>query len=493
MKVILLPLDDRPVTYVYPQLVAKAAGIVPIVPPRALFGNLSTAAKVDGLVAWIDAAITRERPGALLLCFDTLLYGGLINSRRSEDTLKTITDKLSNLKGWHKNAGPLAPIYGNASIMRISDNYDNTEEKQYWGRFGREMFAWSSQLHRLLRGDELSPGVLTAAEYRIPPDIRRDYVATRFRNFQISTKLIEFLAQEVIRRLTFTLDDSGETGLNILERDKLLAMVKENNLGSRIDFYPGADEVLCTMFARWLVDTKGRRPSARLKFASEEARQCQSLYEGQTIGETIQAHIGAAGIDVRHEGDGDFTVIVHAAHRQGDHIHLAGHPDMRQVDTNTAVRSTVKLLEETQGPCVLIDVAYANGSDPLLVEELLKRSDLIDKLLSYAGWNTTGNAAGSALALAVARWARNSTTRDDSLSECLFTRLVDDWAYQANVRSQIGPETSTSQLATLMTPYVKRIAAAMNYQPKSLTLSFPWNRTFEIEVGIDARLAGVTH
>jgi len=129
----------------------------------------------------------------------------------------------------------------------------------------------------------------------------------------------------------------------------------------------------------------------------------------------------------------------------------------------------------------------------VLVDELLKRKDLMDKLISYAGWNTTGNAAGSALALAVARWARNVPGRDDSLRECLFTRFVDDWAYQANVRSTIGPNTSTSQLASAMTPYVNRIAAALDYQPKSLTLSFPWNRTFEIEVGIDARLAGVTH
>ncbi len=77
MKVLLLPLDDRPVTYVYPQLVAKGRRHNPIVPPRALFGNLNAAAKVEGLVQWCDAAITRERPGALLICLDTLLYGGL--------------------------------------------------------------------------------------------------------------------------------------------------------------------------------------------------------------------------------------------------------------------------------------------------------------------------------------------------------------------------------------------------------------------------------
>ena len=67
MKVLLIPLDDRPITYSYPQLVAKAAGIVPIVPPRTLLGSLSEAAKVEALNTWVDAAIARERPSALLL------------------------------------------------------------------------------------------------------------------------------------------------------------------------------------------------------------------------------------------------------------------------------------------------------------------------------------------------------------------------------------------------------------------------------------------
>ncbi|MGH9552041.1 MAG: DUF4127 family protein, partial [Terriglobales bacterium] len=306
MKVLILPLDDRPVTYIYPQLIARAAGITPIVPSRALFGSLNSSAKVEAIISWIDGAIMRERPSALLICFDTLLYGGLINSRRTEETLKTITDKLSILKTWQKSAGPLAPIYGQASIMRISDNYDNTEEKQYWARFGREIFAWSSQLHRLLRGDELAPGVLSAAEYKVPLEVRNDYIATRFRNFQVNSKLIELVANETLRRLVFSLDDSGETGLNVLERDKLLQQVKDNKLESKIANYAGADEVLCSLFGRWLVDTKGKRPSARLRYASEEARQCQSRYEGQTIGQTIQSQIAACGIELRDDRDVDF-------------------------------------------------------------------------------------------------------------------------------------------------------------------------------------------
>lgn len=493
MKVLFLPLDDRPVTYIYPQLIARAAGITPLVPSRSLFGSLQSAAKVEALTSWIDGAIAKERPSALLLCLDTLLYGGLINSRRTTDTAKSVMEKLNTLKVWHKNSGPLSPIYGQASIMRISDNYDATEEKQYWARFGREIFAWSGLMHRLLRGDDLAAGVLTAAEYRIPPEIRQDYIATRFRNFQVNSKLIELAANDTIKRLVFSLDDSGETGLNVLEKDKLVQQIDEQKLASKVSCYAGADEVLCAMFARWLIDTKGKRPAARLRFTSEEARTCQSRYEGQTIGQTIASQIAACGIDLREDRDVDFEIVVHAGGRQGDHILLPGHADLRQVDTAAAVRSTLKILDESPVPCCLIDVAYANGADPVLVDELLKQKESVDKLIAYSGWNTTGNAAGSALALAVARWARNATTRDESLNECLFTRLVDDWAYQALVRGTLNPQSSTAELAAAMTPHVKRIAEVLNYQPKSLTLSFPWNRTFEIEVGIDAHLAGLIH
>jgi hypothetical protein len=35
-----------------------------------------------------------------------------------------------------------------------------------------------------------------------------------------------------------------------------------------------------------------------------------------------------------------------------------------------------------------------------------------------------------------------------------------------------------------MKPYLERISEALNYKPESLTLGFPWNRTFEIEIGL---------
>src|SRR5262249_13691442 len=142
-------------TYVFPQLLAKAAGVTALVPPRQLFGSLTRGADIEGIAAWVDSAIQSQRPDAVLACLDSLLYGGLINARRSADTIKDISRRIKYLESWQKttrkvNGKPL-PIFAQSSIMRISDNYDNTEEKPYWSQYGRELFSWSSQLHRICR------------------------------------------------------------------------------------------------------------------------------------------------------------------------------------------------------------------------------------------------------------------------------------------------------------------------------------------------------
>ncbi|HEY9715670.1 MAG TPA: DUF4127 family protein [Chroococcales cyanobacterium] len=491
MPALLLPLDDRPVTYVYPQLIARVAGVEPLVAPRSLFGSLKSAADIQGISEWIQNTIAKSNPDVLLLCLDTMLYGGLINSRRSDDSLKLVQDRLNALTAWQKKSTRRLPIYAQASIMRISDNYDATEEKEYWSRYGREIYDWSSQTHRMLRGDSLPPGVLAAAEARIPADIRQDYQKTRFRNFQINQKLIDMVQQGVISRLTFSLDDSGPAGLNVHEQEKLTAMAQQASLSKKVSTYAGADEVLGVLLARWLVDTKRsnrHNPTALVRFSPEDGNSVHSRYEGQSIGDSIMAQIQACGIDLQKEDDRpnpvDFAIIVHTAgDKQGDHIFLPGQPDLRRVDTTKSVKSTLQLIEQSPHPCVLLDVAYANGSDAVLVEELLQKPALVEKLWAYSGWNTTGNSAGSALALAVANWSSQGQNLAD-LKTCLYIRLADDWAYQANVRATLNAVVSADQLGQQMAPYLERIVAALGAQPPATSLRFPWNRTFEVEIGV---------
>lgn len=484
MKILLIPLDDRPVTYSYPQLLAKLGGAEAIVPPRTMMGSLSRGAQIEELFSFCEGCLSRSEVDAVVVCLDSLLYGGLITSRRSTEQVKTIQARLDRLKKWKELSNKPITIYAQSSIMRISDNYDNTEEKEYWSRFGRELFEWSACLHRLASGEKLAPGLLESLERRIPADIRQDYLDTRFRNFTINMTVLKSMEDGLIDHLVFSQDDSGAWGLNVGERDRLISVSQQMSLQNKVNIYAGADEVMCTLLGRLLMAQN--KPSLQLQFSPESCSTVASRYEGQDIGTTVQAQIKAIGLNISDSNA--LTMIVHGpSERQGDHITLPGLPDFSQIDSSKAAANTINLIESAPGFVILCDVVYANGGDPILMEQLIKRPELLKKICSYAGWNTTGNTIGSALGTAVCTIAGleiNNKAVSDSQKRSLFTRLVDDWAYQTKVRKELQGEPSTQKLAELISPYIKTVSAALGFEP-SVRLSFPWRRTFEIEIGFE--------
>lgn len=530
MKILLIPLDDRPVTYTYPQILIKAAGADAIVPPRQLMGSLSRGAQIDELFSFAENALNQKEPDFAIISLDSLLYGGLITSRRSNEQIKAILARLDRLKKWKEMSGRRIPIYASSSIMRISDNYDNTEEKEYWARFGRELFEWSGCLHRLASGEKLAPGLLESLERRIPTDIRQDYLDTRFRNFTVNMTILKSMEEGFIDHLVFSQDDSGTWGLNVGEKDRLSSVCKQMNLQDRVEIYAGADEVICTLIARLLLnqstsslklpdqkESSPPKPQVKLHYSPAACRTVASRYEGQEIGNTVEAQIKASGIKLESDIDGaqakpaiddssTITMIIHGpSDRQGDHITLPGLADLSHTDSTQAAAETIKLIEDAPGAVILCDVVYANGGDPILMDELIKRPELLQKICAYAGWNTTGNTVGSAVGTALCAWFGNRMQQEgqlnglgngqsgsqaalktliDSQKRCLFTRLVDDWAYQTKVRKELQGEPSTQKLAELISPYVKKISAALAFEP-SVRLSFPWRRTFEIEIGFE--------
>ncbi|CAN5516550.1 DUF4127 family protein [soil metagenome] len=496
MKILLIPLDDRPVTYTYPQLLAKLGGAEAIVPPRTMMGSLSRGAQIDELFDFCEGCLSRNEVDAAVVCLDSLLYGGLITSRRSTENVKAIQGRLDRLKKWKELTNKHIPIYAQSSIMRISDNYDNTEEKEYWSRFGRELFEWSACLHRLASGEKLAPGLLESLERRIPGEIRQDYLDTRFRNFTINMTVLKSMEDGLIDHIVFSQDDSGAWGLNVSEKDRLISVSQQMSLQNKVNIYAGADEVMCTLLGRLLMAQN--KPSLDLHYSPESCRTVASRYEGQDIGTTVQAQIKASGLVCNDNANSAttssantssaLTMIVHGpSERQGDHITLPGLPDFSHIDSARAASKTINLIEAAPGFVILCDVVYANGGDPLLMEQLIKRPELLKKICSYAGWNTTGNTIGSALGTAIctlAGLAVNNKSVSDSQKRSLFTRLVDDWAYQTKVRKELQNEPSTQRLAELISPYIKTVSAALAFEP-SVRLSFPWRRTFEIEIGFE--------
>ncbi len=374
--------------------------------------------------------------------------------------------------------------------MRISDNYDNTEEKPYWSQCGREIFRWSSLLHKKEIGLLDSLSELELAQSQIKGEIREDYLSTRERNFAVNKKIIDHAACGDIDYLIYSQDDSGKYGLNVLEKEKLLQIAREKK-ATNIRAYAGADEVLMSLIAHYLNTQHQAPPKISVQYSSPSGNNIASLYEGQSIGRSLECQADAQGLQIiSSDGSGDnvdFTVIVHTGlNTQGDHIWLPGLNDLRIVETHTSAAKTIALIEQAKTPVVICDVAYANGADPVLIDLLLQHPQLIKKIWSYAGWNTTGNTMGCALAVGSACLSAraNGNLNDQSRLNLLWLRLLDDWAYQTQVRKELMAVQSTdgTQVARLMDKYATILTDALNFKPQSIQYSLPWHRTFEVEI-----------
>ena len=125
MKICFIPIDNRPVCYnLAKDICAVDKNIELFIPPREFLGDLTKPAKIEELFQWLE---NLPKTDCMIIALDTLAYGGLIPSRRSPDSFEEIKSRIKRLK-------PLLSdrkVYAFSSIMRISNNNYNEEEKEY--------------------------------------------------------------------------------------------------------------------------------------------------------------------------------------------------------------------------------------------------------------------------------------------------------------------------------------------------------------------------
>ena len=132
----------------------------------------------------------------------------------------------------------------------------------------------------------------------------------------------------------------------------------------------------------------------------------------------------------------------------------------------------------------IADVRYANGADDEFVSECVVDEPADMKhFFGYSGWNTTANATGSLMSVAVLKFIAQGKGYFDEkkFKELMFVRLADDWAYQANIRQMLRKGDSRS-CSELFKPYISKIAHYLGMREPDTAFYFPWNRTFEIGI-----------
>ena len=78
--ILYVPQDDRPVDYEYTVSTAEAAGYQVLTPPAQYLSGMNFHGSPDKLMAWVNA--NAGKADAMVLSIDSLVYGGLVDSRK---------------------------------------------------------------------------------------------------------------------------------------------------------------------------------------------------------------------------------------------------------------------------------------------------------------------------------------------------------------------------------------------------------------------------
>lgn len=434
MKIAFLPIDNRPVCYTLAKDIAGIDREIEFfIPPRKLLGDVKLVADIEGLISWLE---NLPQIDSLILSLDTLVYGGLIPSRRSKESLEELQTRLERIKPLLRNKN----VYAFSSIMRISNNNYNEEEKEYWSEYGKKIFDYS-----------FSGGV---NRDDIPDEIIEDYLSTRKRNFTLNKTYLNWQKEGLFNTLIFSKDDCAEKGFNVEEAKEL------ERLGGKTK--TGADEIPLALLARAIKKELKIYP----EFLEPEYKNLISNYEDVSIEKSVSGQLELCGFKLSSREEADVILIVNNfKEKQGELV--------MGWKTQPFDRDFVP----PNRPYCIADVRFANGGDNAFVEQLLNKLDL-KNFYGYAGWNTSANTLGSLLCALKVKW--NASQYDENaFKKFATTRLLDDWAYQANVRAQISEPTDIKQL---MKPYENRLSDIFNYDLKNRNYSYPWQRRFEIEV-----------
>lgn len=491
MKIALIPLDNRPVSYSLPVQIGQLSDNVKVfVPPRELIGGLTHNTDIDQVLIWLENVLKNQDIKLIVCSLDSIAYGGLIPSRRSSDTeelIKSRLEKFEQLIKIYKKEKDLK-IFAFSSIMRISNNNYNEEEKEYWNNYGELIFKYSYLTHKISE----TPAQEDQEELNntfglIPKSILDDYTQTRHRNFAINNYYIDLVQSGLIDYMVFSQDDTAKYGFNVQESKLLKDLIDKFNLKSIVDVQTGADEIPSDLLIRGILSHLSREISIYPIYSTESGKNVISRYEDRTIEASVNGQVELCGARVTNNSDeADILLLVHTPiAKQNDHC-MVIHDE---IENFAAVNYCISITKSADKPVIIADVACANGADNLLVKSLLGNGLDLDKIYAYAAWNTTGNTLGSAISSGLSRYfaEKNQNLNFENYKKLLLIRLADDWAYQTVVRQKIRAITSEADVELLeeeLKPLILNLAEKINLQLSEVNLDFPWNRTFEVEISL---------
>jgi hypothetical protein len=491
-KIVLVPLDNRPATGQYAEMVGRIGSAELVTPPLRYLGNYTIPGSPDSILKWIE-----EQPLAkgdsLVVSTDMICYGGLFESRKSRVPLPTAIARMRRLMQIRKRS-PQAKLYLVSTIMRLtpSATHDASSYRLELARYVglRSQGATAQQLRQL--------------KASIPAGALEEYDAARARNHDFQKALIRMAMQEPIDLLVLGQDDAATSGPHVSERARLKALA---GLSPKVSFCEGIDQVPSLLVSRALL--QGAPPTVRILYSDPEGAAKTAAFESQPLSQTVQDQIKTSGaVEAKADQEPDYFLYINT-------------PARRQATFTRWLDELTASLEERKPIAVAdVDLGRATASpDPELYNVLADKGRPM-KLLAYSAWNTAANTIGTAVAASNMRLAalKGVPTIESEIAHkhFLLYRMANDFAYHTFTRPIAygmteGPRKDAifGQELAEVNDYVQRDLSKFlkkmfyeNFQGRrfeiagklyefigmtDLSIALPWPRPYEVRLDFELR------
>lgn len=504
-KILFIPHDNRPISMKQPAEVIEQLHYKVIMPPDEL---LSQPAE---LWQWLEE--NASSASAAVVSSDALLYGGLFESRKHKIPVDKLNARVEKFKAL-RTKNPDLKIYVFGSLMRTPSfgTEGDIEEPDYYGKFGGDIFTLTALLDKqedtALDIKEL--GQLYALTKKLPLEILSDWFERRAKNLSATKKLIAFANDGIVNCFVVGRDDNAPLSQTHRENRQLTAYIESLGVSNTVaQSHAGIDEYAMLLLTRAVNDLRGVCPKVYVEFNRGVGAKTVPAYSDEELGISIDDEISlAGGIKVKNPARADFVLFVNTD-RDGKtyHNHNSLPPLNLTPDEEKNLRRNAKhfssLIEKAIAKNFSVgiaDVTFSNGSDNELMNQLRKKN-LLYKIHAYSGWNTATNSSGFVVGTGMLTGKMSRTSREKILTR----RYLDDWAYQANIRTKIAAELAklpdgssiyinlgerTTDIEAHETQLMREFAQK-NFPSskllKNFTVTNPLRRMFECEIHFEEK------
>ena len=498
-KIVMLPLDERPCNFDYPQMMPKTQFEL-VLPPKSMMGKKKTPGDVQKISQWLIDNV--KDASAMILSLDTLVYGGILPSRLHHCQKEELMERADLIKKL-RELNPNMKLYVFGLIMRCPSYSSDDEEPDYYEKFGAEIHLYGRYTHleKLGKLSDADSADFERVKQIVGKAELEDYLNRRELNLSVLLHALDYVKDGIADYFIVPQDDSAVYGYTSMDQMIVREYLKINTLHTKTAMYPSADDTGLTLLARSVAELSGNKPKIYVHYSSTKGEYTIPQFEDRIVGETVKYHIlSVNGIQVYSLPEADIVLCVNVGSAMLDPDDL-GCVTAYDVERNLAeFVNYIKYSIDMNKLVAIADISRPNTADTELTQ-ILQKENLLLGIHSYAGWNTSSNTTGTTLCQAILYMIGKDEKGNQGF---LAHRYYEDIGYMGYARQYVTDnylpdmgldfrhaDAEDGKVAS----YVKETLANymnQNYPEiaelvKDVKVKMPWIRMFEADIKLDMK------